>query len=230
MNMRRSRAIWGALLVLAGLFLLLQNLGVVAISAGGWLWAVFFGLGGLAFLAVYAGNREHWWSLIPGFVLLSIGSLLAMDYVVPRVAATWGGPLFLGGISIAFWLILLTRRENWWAAIPAGILLTLAAVAALGQVSTGMETGGLFFLGLAATFGLVYLLPTPEGRMTWALIPASILLVLGLATLLAATAVLQYLWPLALILLGVYVLLRGGRSSKEKAAPEFVEKSPKDVE
>jgi hypothetical protein len=229
MNMSRSRAIWGALLVLAGLFLLLQNLGVLAINAGGWLWALFFGLGGLAFLAVYARDQEHWWSLIPGFILVSLGALLALDSVAPRVADTWGGPLFLGGLSMAFWLIFLTRREHWWAVIPGGILLTLAGVAALGQISTGLETGGLFFLGLAATFGLVYLLPTPEGRMKWALIPASILLVLGLATLLAATAVLPYLWPLALILGGVYLLLRAGRTPKAKATPEKGEKSPQDL-
>jgi hypothetical protein len=229
MNRSKSGPIWGALLVLAGLFLLLQNLGVLAVGVGGWLAPILFGAGGLAFLAVYAGNREHWWSLIPGFVLLSIGALISLDQVAPRMAATWGGSLFLGGISVAFWLILLTRRENWWAVIPAGVLTTLATVAGLGQIGTGLETGSLFFLGLAATFGLVYLLPTPEGRMRWALFPAVIMFVLGVVTLLATAAVVQYLWPLALILLGVYLLLRGGRRSKKKTDPEFVEKSPKDL-
>jgi hypothetical protein len=229
MNRSKWGPIWGALLVLAGLFLLLQNLGVLAIGVGGWLAPILFGAGGLAFLAVYAGNREHWWSLIPGFVLLSIGALISLDQVAPRIASTWGGSLFLGGIGVAFWLILLTRRENWWAVIPAGVLTTLAAVAGLGQIGTGLETGSLFFLGLAATFGLVYLLPTPEGRMRWALFPAVIMFVLGVVTLLATAAVVQYLWPLALILLGVYLLLRGGRRSKKKADPEFAEKSPKDL-
>jgi hypothetical protein len=230
MNMSTSRIIWGILLVLAGLFLLLQNLGLLAFNLGALLVPFFFGAGGLIFLAVSASNRDHWWSLIPGFVLLSIGGLIALDQVAPRLASTWGGSFFLGGISLAFWLIFLTQREHWWALIPAGVLTTLAAVAGLAQLTTGTATGSLFFLGMAATFALVYLFPGPQGRQGWALLVAGVMLVLGTFTLLANAAVLQYVWPLALILLGAYLLLRSGREGKEAAEPKFVEKSPKDLE
>jgi hypothetical protein len=54
-------------------------------------------------------------------------------------------------------------------------------------------TGGLFFLGMATTLGLVYLLPGPHGRMSWALIVAAVMLTLGMVTLLANAAVMQYL-------------------------------------
>jgi hypothetical protein len=66
--------------------------------------------------------------------------------------------------------------------------------------------GGAFFLGLAVTFGLVYILPSPSGRMKWALYPAGILLILGILVMLGATNLLNYVWPLALLIAGAYVI------------------------
>ena len=99
------------------------------------------------------------------------------------------------------------RQERWWAIIPAGVLLTLGAVSSVGDASEGLATGGLFFLGLGLTFILVAVLPGGSGR-SWALIPGIILLLLGALLGTPYSGLTQYLWPVVLIILGGYFVLR----------------------
>jgi len=75
----------------------------------------------------------------------------------------------------------------------------------------GVLSGGLFFLGMALTFGLVYILPKPAGKLTWALYPAGILLIIGALVTLGATNLINYVWPLALLGAGGYVIFRSLR-------------------
>lgn len=216
--MRRvdSRVVLGALLVLAGLLLLLQNLNLLP-AGFDLFWAFLFGVSGLAFLALFSDNRDRWWALIPGFTLLSLGILIVVQATAPGAARIWGGPLFLGGIGLSFWAIYLVRREYWWAIIPGGVLFTLAAVAAVSELVGGREAGTIFFLGLSLTFGLVYLLPTPRGRMSWALIPAGVLLLFAIFLATNFVLVSQIVWPILLILIGFYLLFRSFRS---RSGPE----------
>jgi hypothetical protein len=207
--MRRLEVqIIGALLLIAaGILFLLQNLGILGGSVA-LLWALLFGAGGAIFLFVFLTNRVNWWPVIPGFALLGIAGLIATSELAPGVEEAWGGALFLGGIALAFWVIYFTNRENWWALIPGGVLLTLALIAGLSSIFEGVELGGVFFLGLGLTFGLLSFLRTPEGRLKWALIPAGVLLVMGLVITAASTPLLRYLWPAALILAGLYLIVR----------------------
>ena len=202
-----TRVAWGILLIAGGVLFLLQNLGILG---GGiaLLWALLFGAAGVIFLYVFLTDRANWWAVIPGFVLLSLAVLIVLNQLAPGVGGTWGGALFLGGVGLGFWVIYFVNREHWWAVIPGGVLLTLALVAGLSSVLEGIETGGVFFLGLGLTFGLLSFLPTPQGRMKWALIPAAVLLVMGLLITAAFTSALNYLWPLALILIGLYLIFR----------------------
>ena len=71
---------------------------------------------------------------------------------------------------------------------------------------------GIFFLGLALTFALVYLLPMPGGRMRWALIPAGVLFVVGLVVMMATTSAMSIVWAVALIAGGAYLVYRTVRS------------------
>jgi hypothetical protein len=202
------RVLVGILLVAVGALLLLQTFNILRL-VWEFVWTILFLAGGAAFLAVFLGREEDWWAVIPGMALLGIGALIGLSIL--GLDEVIGGALFLGALSLAFWLVYLRRRENWWSVIPGGVLLTLAVVAGLEQVVPWIETGGLFFLGLALTFGLVYWMPTPQGRMTWALIPAVVLLVVGLIVVFATTPVLRFLWPAALILVGGYLVLRALR-------------------
>jgi hypothetical protein len=203
------RVIGGLLLVAAGAVLLLQNLNIVSFL---WeaTWAVVLAGGGVCFLLMFLGRRDYWWAAIPGAALLGLSGLVGLSIL--RMDAFFGGSMFLAATSVGFWLVYLRTRENWWAVIPGGVLLTLAVVAGVDAVVPRMETGGLFFLGLALTFALVYLLPSPGGKRSWALIPAGVLFLLGLVITVATSSMLNLLWPAVLIAGGVYLVYRALRA------------------
>jgi len=175
----KARVVLSLLMIAAGVLFLLQNLGFLE-GASAILWALAFAGAGGAFLYVYLSARVHWWALIPGFTLLGIGGLIAGDNFVPQYADILGAPLLMGCISLSFWIIYLTNRESWWAIIPGGVLLTVGIFVGLESLIEGVELVGVFFLGRGLTFALLTLLPTPEGRMRWALIPAAVLLIMGI--------------------------------------------------
>jgi hypothetical protein len=206
----RAQIVMGLVLVAAGLLFLLQNLGLI--SGAALMWGAALAAGGLVFLYVYLQDRQQWWGLIPGFTLLGIGSMMILGELVPGVSEVWGGALVLGGIGVAFAAVYLSGRERWWAIIPAGVMLTLAAVTLIDPL-VGNESigGGLFFIGLGLTFGALYLLPTSEGRMTWAAYPAAILLIFGLLLSAALSSLAGYFWPLLIIILGGWLVVRSFR-------------------
>jgi hypothetical protein len=178
------------------------------IQIGGIFWALLLGLAGLVFISVYIQNRSQWWGLIPGFVLLGIAATILVDAYLPRLSGVLGGFLVLGGIGTAFVFVFLADRRNWWAVIPAGVMLTLALITVIDQFSGGFESGGILFLGMALTFVVVALLPTPHGRMNWAWYPAAALGVIGLLISAAAENLMSYFLPAALILGGILLIYR----------------------
>jgi hypothetical protein len=207
MKRLESRILWGLLLIAGGILFLLDSLGIIAV--GTILWPVLLGMASLAFLFILvSAPRVNWWAAIPGFVLLGLTGTIALDQLMPGAAFEWGGGLFLGGIALAFWVIYLVNPEHWWAVIPGGVLLTLALVAGLSSALEGIEMGGVFFFGIGLTFALLALLPTPEGRLTWAIIRAIVLLVMGALITAAAAEVMNYIWPVALVVGGLYLLYR----------------------
>lgn len=202
-----SRTLWGSLLILGGILFLLDNLGYINI--GGLVWAIILAVGGLVFISVFLSERQHWWALIPGFTLLGVALTVAVGELFPKWA-NLGGMFVLGGISAAFWMLYIVKREFWWAIIPGGVLATLAIVSVWDSVFPGtIDSGGIFMLGLGATFALVAILPNPQGQMRWAFIPAVVLAIIGLFIIGLSANVLVYLWPLALILIGAVILFRG---------------------
>jgi len=106
---------------------------------------------------------------------------------------------------VGFALVYLSDRDQWWALIPAGALLTVGMVSALPEE----WRGGTLFLGLAATFAVVALAAPPAGgRMSWAWFPATALAVLGALRLTGVDDLAGLLWPVALIVVGLFLLLR----------------------
>lgn len=201
------RIVWGVLLIAAGLLFLAQSLGLIS-SAWRALWVAVFGVAGLSFVAWLLVDRRQWWAIIPGLTLLGLAGATLLSILLPEENDRWGGLMFLGAIGLSFALVYLMRRDFWWALIPAGALLTLALVTVFARFMAGAELGALIFLGLSLTFGLVAVVPTPHGRMTWAWIPAGVLGVIGILIALAMGSLLNYLWPVALILAGVCLLVR----------------------
>ena len=192
--MRRldSSVIGGILLILVGGLFLLQQMGIL--RGVGDIFGIAFLLGGVAFRSTYRSGS--WWAVIPGCALAGIGA----QFLLPKSLEALGGLVFLGAIGVAFWLIYLSeRQERWWALIPAGVMTTLGIVSVTGDAG-----GGVFFLGLAATFGLVALL----AKMRWAFYPAAALGILGFLLMLSLGGFMNYISAVLLIGAGAFLLYR----------------------
>ncbi|MPN60513.1 hypothetical protein SDC9_208241 [bioreactor metagenome] len=107
-------------------------------------------------------------------------------------------------------MVYILRREFWWAVIPAGVMFTLALVAWVAQYN-GFASGATFFLGLAATFAVLGLMPIGRNEK-WPWIPAGICAVFGTLLMLGSGAFLQtaagLIWPVILVLGGGFLIAR----------------------
>src|SRR3972149_8911637 len=192
MNPMRWRILVGGLLILAGVLAMVNA--VTGIDLGGFVWAALFVLGGLAFISVMASNRSHWWAAIPGFTLLGIGALIGLEQIAPRAAEQIGGALVLAGIGVSFLVVYLLNRSYWWAIIPMGVMFSLVALILLAPYLS--EPAILFFLGLAATFGVLALLPIDNGKRTISPVyPAGGLLLVALIVGIGASDWAGYIMP-----------------------------------
>jgi hypothetical protein len=204
---KRWTIMWGVVLVLIGALLLGQQLNVFGPMQLSF--AVFlFGIPALMFLVTYIMDRRQWWALIPGCILLGL-SAVVFNESNRYGSSLVSGAIFLFSIALPFWLIYVTKRW-WWAIIPAGVMTVLAIMPIISNdMLQGQFVGGIFFLGLAATFALVRLATRSDPNMGWAWWPAAILGIFGALTILLGTAsIAQYIWPIALIVLGGWLLLR----------------------
>lgn len=208
------KMIVGIGLLLLGSLTLLDAFNLIPGIENLWTWmiAAVFCLAGAVFLyALILDRQENWWAVIPGMVLLGLGlTIVASSF---RWLDNLSGSIFLGSIGAAFWFVYLMNRKHWWGIIPGGVLATLALVAGADGVLAGYS-GVLFFLGLSATFALVALLPNGGERMSWPWIPAAVLFALASVIALSAENMLQFLWPVGLILAGLIMV---GRTIFKKA-------------
>lgn len=208
-----ARIIWGILLIAIGLIFLLQTLGLLS---GGiaLLWALLLGGAGIISLYIFLLQRANWWALIPGITLLSLAVLITLDQLAPSSSDTYGGTILLGGIGLSFWMVYVSNPSHWWAIIPAGTMTSLAVVALLDELLLQAETGGVFLIGLGLTFGLLATLPPRQRQMRWAFIPAAVLLLIGFLTTSGLEALFGMIWPVFLILAGIYLMVRTLRASR----------------
>ena len=205
MKWLKSRILWGSLLVIFGILVLLENIGMV--SLGAVTAAILISLGGIFFISLFLEARERWWALIPGITLLGVAIIILMSEFFPGLADNWSGMVILGGIGLSFLVIYLTDRRQWWAIIPAGVMITLGVVAGLSD-TYGIDGGAIFFLGLSLTFAFLALTPTKDGKMRWAWIPALILFLISGIVFSQAMPWFQYFWPSALIIVGGYLIVK----------------------
>lgn len=206
--------IWGIVLVLVGLLFLFQSLGFLD-NVGDIVWALGFGVAGAVFCGAFLNNRAQWWAVIPGFTLLGLAILMGTAALHSGLEDLVGVPLFLGAIGASFWVIYATQRRFWWAIIPGGVMFSVALLVFLEALPLPFDVAWVIMLGIAATFGAVSMVRTENGkRLSWALIPAGILGIIGLMLMVEAVALLRYVWPVALIAGGVVFLLRYARRNQ----------------
>lgn len=190
----------GAGLILLGLLMLLERFGLFH-GVSDIFWGVIFLAGGVYFFNRFANNTSgEWWAVIPGSALAGIG----VDSLLSGVLRDWGGFFFLGFLGAGFLVVYFSGRERWWAIIPGGVLITLGIVSVLSDAYGIGETGGFFFLGLGMTFLVVAVLAS----LQWAYIPGVILLIMGALIGSPFVGVMSYIWPAALIVGGLLLILQ----------------------
>jgi hypothetical protein len=142
---------------------------------------LFVGIG-LPFVVAYFIDRtRNWWALIPSGVMLFLTFVMLM---VDNVNGEWIGALFLFMIALSFFIVYLNNRvRNWWALIPAGVMLFLALIVVLSTATSGEWIGALFLFAIALSFFVVYL---NNRTRNWALLVAYIMFVLSLAPAMAS--------------------------------------------
>ena len=161
--------------------------------------------------------------VVGGIALIVLGliALLAQFVDLGETA----GLLILPALGLIFLLWgILTRQSG--LLVPGGILSGLGAGTLLitgpYEAAGGETQGGIFLLAFAAGWFLIPVLSVifTGDNHWWALIPGAILAFVGVGLLFggAALTVLEFLgniWPVFLILAGLYLILRRAR---EKAA------------
>ena len=208
-----ARVVGGVLLIGFGLLFFLQSLGVTQALGSGFLWGVLFGAAGLLFLYAFLRDREQWWAIFPAMPMLGIATLMLLDAIAPAVSAVVGGALFLGLVSLGFWMVYYVRRDFWWAIIPGGAVGTTAVIALLANIVPAAETTALMLLGIGLTFLVLYFLPEGRGRQPWAIIPGGILIIIAALTGIAFGTMARFFWPLVFILGGLFLVLRSRKST-----------------
>jgi len=185
MKTKLDYTFWGLMLILTGgLALALQQ---------GWLgqitplhWIVAFGALGFIFFVRYllAGVR-YWGRLFPTSIFLATAIMIWLWASGYRDA--WVVAPFFVAIAIPFVVATgVNYRKNWWAFIPALVSIIYGVVIVsknglsldiLGEISLAM-----FMFIIAIPFVLAYLV---DHKKWWALIPAFVMFVSGMLTILA---------------------------------------------
>lgn len=205
MKVLSSKIFWGLMLVVGGVILLLEQLGIL--KGTDIFWMVVLAIAGILFLVALSTYNGAWWAAIPGLGLLAVALAIGLDTFTNAPGEIMGA-VVLGGFGLSFLVVYLLQRLHWWAIIPAGVLITLAIVAGMEGADPGPISGAVFFAGLGLTFALVALLPNKSGRMTWAWIPGGILIFLALLIAAGIGSVFNYIWPVVLIVMGLFFLYR----------------------
>jgi hypothetical protein len=209
---RKRSLIWGGLLILFGVVLLLETF----TDLTAWVWVGILVAGGLGVFAVYLTDRSDRGLLIPAYVLWAVALLIALitlNVLRDESVATY----VLVAVALPFVVTFLRNRARWRALIPAYVLVAVGVMVWLiGQgVLDDLLIPAYVMFAIAIPFIVVY---ARDSRQWWALIPGGIMAVIGIAFLIAEAAA-QYVGAVALILVGIWILVRQF-VRKEPAAPD----------
>lgn len=196
------RIVAGFLIIVAGILLLVHQLGLVKLTGDFWGIALML-MGGVIFLTLHLSDRAQWWPLIPGGILASWGLSALLGKL--GLSATLASLVAMLGSAVPFvWIYWLDRKNNWWALIPAGVFVMVGIAAVLGTAVGEDWTATMVLWGIAAVFLVVYL---RDRSQFWPLIPAGVLALVGFGV----GPLGQRSWvigPVLLILAGVLIILR----------------------
>jgi hypothetical protein len=182
---RNQALVWGSLLIIFGIVGLVESFTDIT----PWTWVAILAATGLGIFGVFLLDRSEWWPLIPAYVLWATAGLLALvelnvlrgDFLASYVLTT---------IALPFIVVFLRDRSQWWALIPAYVMLAVAAMVLLSETVLLPDAFEATFVltAIALPFLVVYL---RDQTQWWPLIPAYVLLSIGIMIPLEALGVLN---------------------------------------
>ncbi len=197
----RQSLVWGGLLIVVGVLLAINQL----TELSPWVWVLALGASGLAALGLYLADRSDWGMLITAYALLAITLLVALITLdVLRGEAI--GFFVLVAIALVFLAVYFHNRTQWWALIPAYVLLALGIMLGLMELGLLEEllVPAYVLIAIAIPFFVVF---ARDRRQWWALIPGGVLGVIGLSFLVAQGAF-AFVGALVLVVVGLWMLAR----------------------
>jgi hypothetical protein len=197
----KQSLVWGSVLILIGVLLVVET--VTDLSA--WVWVALLAAGGLGAFGLYLTDRSDWAMLLSAYVMWAIALLIALvtlDVLRDDAVAFY----VLLAIALPFGAVYWRDRAQWWALIPAYVLLAVAVMiglTGLGVLEDDLVAAYVLF-AIAIPFFVVY---ARNRTQWWPLIPGGILAVIGISFLIAEGAFV-YIGAIALVLVGGWMLLR----------------------
>jgi hypothetical protein len=206
----------GGGVIIIGLLALITNLNLITFGTKIF-WIIIFAGAGFLLASIYYRDASKWGVLIPAGILWAIALTIGLT-IIPGVSGEIFWTVLLFGFGLSFICIYIKFKEQWWAIIPGGVLITIAAMTFLVEMRwlDGEYWMFIFFLGLGLTFGFLYLVRDKENKLFWAQYPAAALLLISFLNLLFTdgSLIAGILFPAALILLGIVILIRALTASK----------------
>ncbi|MBN1975982.1 MAG: hypothetical protein JW918_01165 [Anaerolineae bacterium] len=167
---KKQSVVWGGLLVLFGVLALVEQF----VDLSLWVWVGVLAASGLGVLAVYLTERSAWGLLLTAYVLWAVAGLVA--FVEPEILPD---PLIamyvLTAVALPFLVVFLRNRSQWWALIPAYVLIAIGIIVSLSEWNVvGDEIIAPFILAIIIAAiartenqigGLSTLLPWGDGAL-----------------------------------------------------------------
>jgi len=122
----KQSLVWGSVLILIGVLLVVET--VTDLSA--WVWVALLAAGGLGAFGLYLTDRSDWAMLLSAYVMWAIALLIALvtlDVLRDDAVAFY----VLLAIALPFGAVYWRDRAQWWALIPAYVLLAVAVMIGL---------------------------------------------------------------------------------------------------
>lgn len=207
---KNFNTVFGILLILAGSLLALQQFGYLGGNISDALFTGLWALGAIYFGNMFLQNRSQWWFALIALILGSRAVSGLFDLVLPDFGVDIGGALFFGAIGAGFLVVYRRQASNWWAIIPAGVLFTLAIISIVDDLPgtpLPFDSGGLLFFGIGLTFLVLSFINAEGQRLSWASIPAVVLIAFGFFVGFGEAASWNFIWPSLIILFGAYFLI-----------------------
>lgn len=173
-NTNKQNMGWGILLICFGVATMTE----MYTGLSDWLNIGVFFLGGLITLALFLSDRSDWLLLLASYIMLAVAVLGAVAF--------WGvldgdliGSFALLLIGAPFLAVYLRNKENWWAIIPAYILLAISLMLLLTSINFFNDKliAPFVLFSIAIPFLVVYF---KNQEHWWALIPAYVMVVVGI--------------------------------------------------